>query len=925
MAGPRAERAGERPAGGADPRVRAGGCARPTGRDVRVVQASSAELFGNPNRRRRTRRRAIRPDLAVWRGEGVRASPRRRVPAARALRVELPSCTTTSRPGDPRRSSRARSRRRRHASRPAEQDTLQLGTLDVRRDWGWAPDYARALELAGEADAPDDFVIATGATHSIADFVRLAFARVGHPRLGRPGRARPVVPASGRPVGAGRRLRPGPAAALGWAPTVGFAEIVERDGRRRPRDRPDRRTQGAMTDARGPAVLLDATPIPGDRGGVGRYVDELVPALLRAGVDLTVVCRPATSSVRRCGRPHDRGAGHRPAVSRGGCCGSSSGCRGVARRARRRRDPLGALHVPPVSTRRRRTVSVHDLTFFSHPELHSRVKVHVLPHVDPADEALRCGGRHAEPGHRRRVRAETGADRRDVFVARLGFDADRFHRPTAARGRRLPRGTRLRARHLDRLPRNARAAQERARAHRRATGRSPRTARMPRRSSSPAGPAGTTRSTRPSTVRRGGRDVRRLGYLRSRPTLRVPRRRPRSSPTRASERASACRSSRPWRPAPACSRRGARPPRGRRRRGRVHGHDRPGHHRCARRAARRPRPSCGASSPRGGARRIVHLGRVRRTHIAAYARAAGADGRRRGRGDRHPFLRRPPRRRLASIPTASATPTHTSSSTTRPRIPASVTSSPASPMFASSSRAATSATAEPSTSPHRALPDGIAVDPRDQPRHRLRAGIDRRAARRRRVGPLDRIRRSPDPERRRNRLPLGTGTPVAANGHRACAVLAGLALEPVDGQVPAQRGLHERGGDPCPGGLAQRGGGPRAQVGIRADRRVRPALLHVLRGRGPRQDPRRGGLGEHLRARPRASSTRAASPPSGTHASCSPCTTGAPISTSRRSTGSGTSGRCGWRCGPGSSSARTSPAEGPGHGFRRNEKYLWPK
>jgi GDPmannose 4,6-dehydratase len=56
---------------------------------------------------------------------------------------------------------------------------LRLGNLDSRRDWGWAPDYVRAMWLMLQQDHPDDFVIATGETHSVREFVEIAFGHVG--------------------------------------------------------------------------------------------------------------------------------------------------------------------------------------------------------------------------------------------------------------------------------------------------------------------------------------------------------------------------------------------------------------------------------------------------------------------------------------------------------------------------------------------------------------------------------------------------------------------------------------------------------------------------------------------------------------------------------------------------------------------------
>jgi len=56
---------------------------------------------------------------------------------------------------------------------------ITLGILDVRRDWGWAPDYVDALVRAATQDGGDDFVIATGQSHSIAEVAAVALARVG--------------------------------------------------------------------------------------------------------------------------------------------------------------------------------------------------------------------------------------------------------------------------------------------------------------------------------------------------------------------------------------------------------------------------------------------------------------------------------------------------------------------------------------------------------------------------------------------------------------------------------------------------------------------------------------------------------------------------------------------------------------------------
>lgn len=59
------------------------------------------------------------------------------------------------------------------------QDTLLLGNLAAKRDWGYAGDYVKAMWLMLQQDQPDDYVIATGETHEITEFLQLAFECAG--------------------------------------------------------------------------------------------------------------------------------------------------------------------------------------------------------------------------------------------------------------------------------------------------------------------------------------------------------------------------------------------------------------------------------------------------------------------------------------------------------------------------------------------------------------------------------------------------------------------------------------------------------------------------------------------------------------------------------------------------------------------------
>ena len=60
-----------------------------------------------------------------------------------------------------------------------QQAFLELGNLDVSRDWGWAPDYVRAMRLMLAAEVPHDYVLATGQSHELTDFIAVAFKAAG--------------------------------------------------------------------------------------------------------------------------------------------------------------------------------------------------------------------------------------------------------------------------------------------------------------------------------------------------------------------------------------------------------------------------------------------------------------------------------------------------------------------------------------------------------------------------------------------------------------------------------------------------------------------------------------------------------------------------------------------------------------------------
>jgi GDPmannose 4,6-dehydratase len=101
---------------------------------------------------------------------------------------------------------------------------LRLGNLEARRDWGFAKDYVEAMWLMLQQEKPDDYVVATGETHSVREFLEEAFAYVGldwqkhvkvDPKYFRPAEVDLLL---GDPSKARK--------ALGWQPRVSFKELV---------------------------------------------------------------------------------------------------------------------------------------------------------------------------------------------------------------------------------------------------------------------------------------------------------------------------------------------------------------------------------------------------------------------------------------------------------------------------------------------------------------------------------------------------------------------------------------------------------------------------------------------------------------------------------------------------------------------------
>ena len=126
--------------------------------------------------------------------------------------------------------------------RAGQEETLYLGNLDSRRDWGYAGDFVEAMWLMLQQEIPDDYVIATGKTHSVREFVDLAAGIAGFELAweGEGREARGIERATGkviveveprfyRPVDI--EVGPGDAGkarqCLGWSPRMSFETLVE--------------------------------------------------------------------------------------------------------------------------------------------------------------------------------------------------------------------------------------------------------------------------------------------------------------------------------------------------------------------------------------------------------------------------------------------------------------------------------------------------------------------------------------------------------------------------------------------------------------------------------------------------------------------------------------------------------------------------
>jgi glycosyltransferase involved in cell wall biosynthesis len=182
-----------------------------------------------------------------------------------------------------------------------------------------------------------------------------------------------------------------------------------------------------------PRVVVDATAVPADRGGVGRYVDELLPALSAEGADLVVISQAHDVAYYEGLLPGVEVQAAPRAVARRPVrlAWEQVGLPAMARRAR-----ADVLHCPhytmPLAARMPVVTTLHDATFFTHPELHLPVKRRFFQTWTRLSlaRARRCVTPSAAT--RDELVRVAGADAARIDVAHHGVDAARFHEPSAA-------------------------------------------------------------------------------------------------------------------------------------------------------------------------------------------------------------------------------------------------------------------------------------------------------------------------------------------------------------------------------------------------------------------------------------------------------------------------------------------------------------
>ncbi len=192
---------------------------------IRFYQASSSEIFGEPHESPQTEETPLKPVTPY----GVAKAYAHFIVSSYRRQYGLFACSgILYNHESPRRPLEFLPRKVAHGAAAISlglQDELVLGDLDARRDWGYAGDYVRAMWLMLQEGEPGDYVVASGESHSVREFVQCAFAHVGldwqeHVR---------VDPALQRGAAELHRLVGDASHAhdrLGWRPDIRFEQLT---------------------------------------------------------------------------------------------------------------------------------------------------------------------------------------------------------------------------------------------------------------------------------------------------------------------------------------------------------------------------------------------------------------------------------------------------------------------------------------------------------------------------------------------------------------------------------------------------------------------------------------------------------------------------------------------------------------------------
>lgn len=192
---------------------------------IRFYQASSSEIFGEPAEYPQSETTPLSPytpyGVAKAYGHYITQSYRRRY----GLHASTGILYNHESPRRPRHFLPMKVANAAAMIAAGRQRVLELGDLEARRDWGWAPDYIRAMWMIVQCETAEDYVIATGVSHSVRELVEIAFDEVGLDW-------RPYViasPALQRGAAELHNLVGNPTRArdrLGWKPSLTFEEMV---------------------------------------------------------------------------------------------------------------------------------------------------------------------------------------------------------------------------------------------------------------------------------------------------------------------------------------------------------------------------------------------------------------------------------------------------------------------------------------------------------------------------------------------------------------------------------------------------------------------------------------------------------------------------------------------------------------------------